>query len=400
MDLTLSSDQEMLVDSARRFLTRSWPAEAVRAAETSADGHDPKAWSEAAGLGWPGLCLPAEHGGSGAGMVELALLAEELGRAAFSSPLLAQTTLVALPLAWEGNAAQRTRWLPALAGGELIGSAALVAPGARDERSSPPLEGRRSGDGWVLSGSRVLVPFAAVSSLLVVLADLEGAGVSMLVVEAERIAALSRQQALGGDPMYAVSFHGTVVGTGDVIGRPGSGAAIFARALDHATVASVSYGVGLGERALELSVSHACDRHQFGRPIGSFQAVAHRCVDMRADLDAARWLARQAAWALDKVGASGVSAAPAGVSAAVAGASGESAAPAGALEVAAAKAYANDALRRVFLNAHQVHGAIGFSLEHDLQLFTRRAKAFELSLGDTVQHRRRVAEAMGLGRSR
>jgi alkylation response protein AidB-like acyl-CoA dehydrogenase len=382
VDLTLSADQEMLVDAARRFLTRSWPAEAVRAVEASPDGHDPKAWSEAAGMGWPGLCLPAEHGGSGAGMVELALLAEELGRAAFGSPLLSQTTLVALPLAWEGTAAQRDRWLPALAAGELIGSAALIGPGARDEGSSPPLAGRRSADRWELTGSRVLVPFAGVSSVLTVLADLEGAGPSMLVVEAERAAAPARQHALGGDPMYAVCFDGAAVGAGDVIGRPGSGAALLARALDHAAVASVAYGVGLGERALELSVSHASDRHQFGRPIGSFQAVAHRCVDMRADLDASRWLARQAAWALDKSAATG-------------GLAG----PTGGLEVAAAKAYANDALRRVFLNAHQVHGAIGFSLEHDLQLFTRRAKAFELSLGDTAHHRRRVAEAMGLGRS-
>ncbi|MEJ7582619.1 MAG: acyl-CoA dehydrogenase [Acidimicrobiales bacterium] len=144
------------------------------------------------------------------------------------------------------------------------------------------------------------------------------------------------------------------------------------RVLDWAAVVQLAYVVGAAERALEMTVRHACDRHQFGRPIGSFQAVAHRCVDMRTDLDACRYLAYRAAWALDQHWAAD-------------------------LEVAAAKAYSNGALRRIFGHAHQVHGAIGFSTEHDLHLFTRFAKAFELSYGSTDRHLDRVASAMGLG---
>jgi alkylation response protein AidB-like acyl-CoA dehydrogenase len=122
---------------------------------------------------------------------------------------------------------------------------------------------------------------------------------------------------------------------------------------------------------LELSVQHARDRRQFDRPIGAFQAIAHRCADMRADVDACRYLAYQAAWALDRAGTADA-------------------------EVAAAKSYTNDAVRRVAMHAHQVHGALGFSTEHDLHLFSRRAKAFELSYGTTSRHRERLAAAMGL----
>jgi alkylation response protein AidB-like acyl-CoA dehydrogenase len=367
MDLTFSDDQQLLVDSARRFLTKSCPPGVVRRIEELPDGHDPDLWADAVALGWAGICLPEEYGGTGAGSLELALIAEQLGWAGYTSPLLHSTTLVALPLAWQGSDAQKRRWLPGLASGEIIGAPALLEQGARDEWNPPRLAGKRTGSGWRLSGRKVLVPFAGISGLFSVSAVLEGAGPSFLLLEASRCSSPERQNVLGGEPLYAISFDGIEVTQEDVIGSE----RLIGRALEHAAVAASAYAVGLGERALELSVSHARDREQFGRPIGSFQAVAHRCADMRADLDATRWLTRQAAWTLD------------------AGLSSE-------LEVGAAKAWANEALRRVFLNAHQVHGAIGFSLEHDLQLFTRRAKAFELSFGDVALHRRRVAVEMGL----
>lgn len=366
MELTLSDEQEDLVESARRLLGRSCDSGVVRLTEASQSGMDRGLWDVVAEMGWPGLCLPEEHGGSGAGLVELALIAEQMGRAAYTSPLLHGTALVALPLLWAGH----DRWLPALASGDAIGAPALLAPGARDEHTSRPLAARREGSGWQLSGERVLVPFAGACDVYTVVADLDGA--ALLVIDSERVAEPVRQSVLGGEPMYTVSFDGVEVLADDIVGGAGEALALLGRALDCAAVLWCSYGAGLAERALELSVAHASDRHQFGRPIGSFQAIAHRCADMRADIDAMRWLARQAAWSLDTD--------PAGA----------------ALSVSAAKAYTDDALRRVFIHAHQVHGAIGFSLEHDLQLFTRRAKAIELSLGSADSHRRRVAAAMGL----
>ncbi|MGH9205206.1 MAG: acyl-CoA dehydrogenase family protein, partial [Acidimicrobiales bacterium] len=173
MDLTLTGDQQQLVDAATRFLSRSCDSAAVRAAEASPDGHDARLWDIAAGIGWPALCVPEEHGGSGAGLVELALIAEQMGSAAYTAPLLRQTTLVALPLVWAGTAQQRQRWLPAIASGEAIGAPALLSAGARDEWTSPALSASCVERGWRLSGGRVLVPFAGVCDVYSVVANLE-----------------------------------------------------------------------------------------------------------------------------------------------------------------------------------------------------------------------------------
>ncbi len=196
-----------------------------------------------------------------------------------------------------------------------------------------------------------------------------GAGPSLVAVERGAPGVESTRRAtLDGGHLYAVRFADTPA---EAVGPPGGAAAALERVRLEAAVGSLAYMVGAAERVLEMTLEYARTRVQFGRPIGSFQAVAHRCVDMRSDLDALRYLVYQAAWALGTSRDAG-------------------------LEVSAAKAYGNEALRRIFQHAHQVHGAIGFSTECDLQLFTRRAKATELAWGSAAMHRERVARAMGL----
>ena len=331
MDLTLDETQQQLADSVRAFVKRSWSLSRLREVEAGEPGFDIDLWKLVSELGWPGLLLPDDHGGSAQGMVEFVVVCEELGRGLFASPLITSATLVALPLLWAGTTEQRRRWLPELAAGTVIGT--LVIP------------------------ERVLGPWAGTADLVLAV-DADG-GLVAFDARAEDVTC-ARHRTLGGDPLYDVAVSGAAAN------------AEIERAIDHAAVASLAYQVGAAERALEMTVEHAKAREQFGRPIGSFQAVAHRCADMRADIDACRYLAYQAAWALDHR-------------------------PSADLEVAAAKAYGNDALRRVYMHAHQVHGAVGFSTEHDLHLFTRRAKAFELSYGSTSEHHARVAAAMGLG---
>jgi alkylation response protein AidB-like acyl-CoA dehydrogenase len=387
VDLTLSEEQQELVGAARRMLAERWPTSRVRAAEASGDGHDPEGWAQMGALGWPGLVLPEEVGGSGRGMVELALVCEQLGRAAVSCPLLYSVTLVALPLLWAAPEALRRRWLAALADGSAVGTLAHLEPGAGGDEWAPPgLALAESGSGrWRLAGSKHLVAFASVADVLLVSARLGEKGTVLVAVERGPGTASTRQRTLGGDPLYRVDFDVEVGEEDLVVGDPrhpqaaaaprGAGSpdasGVLRLALDHAAVAATAYAAGLAARVLEMSVAHACDRRQFGRPIGAFQAVAHRCAEMRAAVDAVRLLALQGAWALDQ------------------GAEAE-------LEPAAAKAYAGQAVREVFVHAHQVHGAVGFSMEHDLQLFTRRAKAFELSFGPAARHLERVAKAMGL----
>ena len=207
----------------------------------------------------------------------------------------------------------------------------------------------------LVDGAR-LATYAADASLVPFAADAD-----VVLVGAERVVEpfCRRRAALGDDPLYEVDGARTPV-EGDA-----------ARAADVAAVLALAHATGAADRALELAVQHAKEREQFGRPIGSFQAVAHRCVDMRSDIDACRYLAYRAAWALDHETSADV-------------------------EVGAALGYGGEAVRRVFVNAHQVHGAIGFSTEHDLHRFTRIGKTFELLYGRPSWHRERVARAMGL----
>ncbi len=361
MDLTLTDEQQMLSDVARAFVEGRCPPARARAISATADMFDGDLWAAMGSLGWPGLPILAADGGAGAGAAEIALVCEALGRGPVPSPLVVSTTLAALPIAWAGTDEQRARWLPALASGEAIGTMAIIEPGGRDEWDEPQLPGGAS-----LRGTKILVPWASVADVVLV-ATADGLH---LVEPRNGAVTITRHDDLGAEPLHALELADAPAERLGGGGGPDH-VALLRRALDHAAVPQPAYVVGAADRTLAMTVEHAGTRQQFGRPIGAFQAVAHRCVDMRTDLDACRYLAYRAAWALDQ-----------GTEA--------------DFEVATAKAYANDALRRIFGNAHQVHGAIGFSTEHDLHLFTRRAKSFELTYGTTAHQLDRVADAMGL----
>jgi alkylation response protein AidB-like acyl-CoA dehydrogenase len=370
VDLTLDAEQELLAGAARAFLERSCPLSEVRRLESDPQGFDAKLWRELADLGWTGMELPEEYGGAGQGFLEVALVLEAMGRALLPSPFLA-SAVVAGPLLLElGSEAQRDQRLPRLAAGEAVASLAVAEPGWRDPHGEPGLELRESGSGRAgarptLHGIKLFVPFAPQADLLLVAA----AGPSLVLVERGAPGLSQRRLAtLGGDPVYELRFDAT---PGERVGAPGAAGPALARALARGAVGALAQALGAAERALELSLEHAKTRQQFGRPIGSFQAVAHRLVDMRSDIDALRTLVYRAAWTF----------APGRES---------------ELAVASAQAYGGPALRRVFAHAHQVHGAIGFSTEHDLHLFTRRAKAVELAWGGPAVWRERVAVAMGL----
>lgn len=351
MDLTLSDEQRMLSAAAADFVERGRPF---------ATGFDGDRWRAMASLGWAGLALGDDVGGAGGSLLDLAVLCEALGHGPVPSPLVT-TAVAALVLDAAGTDEQRARWLPAIAAGSAVATLAVVEPGAGDEWSPPSMPGGPS-----LSGTKLLVPWAADAAAVVVAT----AGGLHVVEPGTGGVTVERHDDLDADPLYAVTFDGAPA---ERLGGAGDHAEVLARALDVGAALSLAFAVGAAERALALSVTHATDRHQFGRPIGAFQAVAHRCVDVRTDVDACRYLAYRAAWALARGGDA-------------------------ALEVASAKAWGNDALRRIARNAHQVHGAIGFSTEHELHRTTRVAKATELTFGATARHLDRVADAMGLRR--
>jgi alkylation response protein AidB-like acyl-CoA dehydrogenase len=373
MDLSRTAEQQLLVESARSFLAHRCPIEHVRAMERDERGFDPELWREMAALGWQGIAVPEEYGGSGQTFLETALLLEEMGRVLLPAPFLATAAMVAPLLLALGNEEQRQRWLPGIAAGQVVATLAILDPGVRDEWHTSSLIAQRDGNEFRCSGRKRLVPFAAQSDLIVTVVQLQGLGTALLAVE-QGTSGLSctRRATLGGDHLYDVCFDDVRVPQTAVLGEAGaSSVPALARLPLRACTGSLAYIVGAAERVLEMTIDYAKTRTQFGRPIGSFQAVAHRCVDMRSDIDALRYLVYQAAWSLAEERPS-------------------------EFEVSAAKTYGNEALRRIFKNAHQVHGAIGFSTEYDLQLFTRRAKAAELQWGSTSLHAERVARAMGL----
>jgi alkylation response protein AidB-like acyl-CoA dehydrogenase len=332
MDLFPTPEQELLATTAGDFAARSVTTETVRALEASEPGFDAAHWQAMVDLGWTEL-QP----------LELALVVEALGRAALPSPLGVTGALRnALP-------ELATRTPP-----DAVITLAALVPGARDEWERP-----HPHVGATLTGTYLLVPYASTATTIVAATD-----VGFLVVEPGAGGITTRRASvIGGDPLFRVECTDA-----SATPLPGSLGAV----LDHVAVTALAYAVGAAEAALLLAVEHAKSREQFGRPIGSFQAVAHRCADMRAEIDACRLLAFRAAWAL---------------------ADDRDDAP---FAVSSALGYAKDALRRVAMHAHQVHGAIGFSSEHDLHLFTRRIKAFELTAGSTARHQERFATAIGL----
>lgn len=331
MDLSPSPEQELLADTASDFVARSVDSQVVRMLEAGEPGYDPSHWATMVDLGWPEL-----------DPLELALVADRLGRGPVPSPLVVTGALRhALPT------------VAAEVGSGSVLTLAVLTPGAPHEWAPPAIAG-----GDTLSGTFVLVPYAARAEVIVAVT---ASGLVAIEAGGDGVG-LTRHDAIGGDPVYRLDCEA-------VPARPVEGSV--ATVLDHVAVMALAYTVGVAEAALGLAVEHARDRHQFGRPIGAFQAVAHRCADMRAEVDACRLLASRAAWALDRDHDREVG-------------------------IASALAYANDALRRVALHAHQVHGAIGFSTEHDLHLSTRRIKAYELTYGSTALHQERLAAAIGL----
>ncbi len=364
MYFDLTDEQQAIKSTARDFLAARYRSERIRALAESEQGFEQSDWEEMAELGWPGLALPEEWGGQGLGIVELAVLFEEMGYAVVPSPLLSNT-VVGLALAACGSDDQRDRFLRPLANGERRGAPALIDAGSAGLPGLFEMEAKADGDAVVLDGEKTLVIDAGSADfLLVATAD----GRRHLVERDAEGVSVSRQASI--DPtrrLYSVSLEGVRVPAENTLPAAGEEyLAVFMRAC----VALAAESTGLAQRTLEMAVAYAKDRKQFGRPIGSYQAVSHRCAQMLLETENARSAVYGAAWAAD--------------------------AQPDSLPRAAsmAKAYASDAGWRVPDASIQVHGGIGFTWEHDLHFFLKRGRANAATFGDAKWHRERVADAV------
>ncbi len=367
MDFSFSSDQQLLKNSARAFLDEHCKPAFVRAMFDDSRGESEALWKEIAQLGWLGLALPEEVGGSGLGMVETAILLEEMGRAAFPGPYL-PTSLAGYALLTAGSPAQKTRWLPALANGSARGSLALMERALDWAPDAIATSASRSGSGWVLAGLKQFVPWPHVADVMLVSARAPE-GLTLFVVEPASARKLGLSMMTGMDlttRLGTVTLDGVHVEGDAVLGTPGGAGPLLESMLRRGAVAAAAEMLGAARRCLDMAVSYAKVREQFGQPIGSFQAIRHKCAEMLLEVENSHAATYYAAWALD-AGADDAS-----------------------LAASVAKAYVSDASRKVCGEAIQVHGGIGFTWEYDLHLYFKRAKALEVQYGDADFHRELV----------
>lgn len=368
MDFGFSEEQELLRKSAADFLSKECPMTYVRQMMEDERGYSEDLWAKMAALGWMGLIYPEEFGGAGLTMVDLVVVLEEMGKVVMPGPFFSTVTLGGLAILEGGNREQRQRWLPRIVSGQAKATLALLEENARWDEAGINLAAERSGGGYRLTGVKLFVPDAHVADLLVCAARTT-AGISLFLLEPHQPGVKIRLLKTMDQTrkLCEVVLEQVEVGEEAVLGPIGEGWKVLSRVIDRSKVALCAEMCGGAQRVLDMSVEYAKVREQFGRPIGSFQAIQHKCANMLVQVESAKSATYYAAWAV----ANDTPDAP--------------------LAAAMAKAYCSDAYRQVSAEGIQVHGGIGFTWEHDMHLYFKRAKGSEVTFGDATWNRELVA---------
>ena len=379
MDFGFSPEQEMLRATARKFLENECTSGFVRARMEEPAGVTDEFWAKLAEQGWLGLVYPEEHGGSGLGFVDLTVLMEEMGRVVMPGPFFSTVLLGGLAIREAGSPAQKKEWLARIAAGRGRTTLAWTEPSARWDAAGVTCAAREDKGGFVLNGTKLFVLDAHLADVLVVVARTgEGKtpedGVSLFLVpkgtrgmDVKLLPTMDQTRKL-----CEVSFKDASVPAEAMMGVSGKVWPTLARVVERATVALCAEMCGGAQRVLDMTTDYAKIRVAFGKPIGTYQGVKHKAADMLVDVENAKSLTYYAAWAVDEN------------------------APEAALAASMAKAYVTDAYRKVAGAGIQLHGGIGFTWEHDLHLYFKRAKSSEFTFGDATYHRERVAQLINL----
>jgi alkylation response protein AidB-like acyl-CoA dehydrogenase len=376
VDFAFSEEQEMLRRSTRDFLAKECGSNAVRKLMESPDAYDPALWKKLAGLGWTSLGIPEQYGGAGT-FLDLIVVLEECGRALLPGPFFATMGLAVPALIEAGTESQKKEALGAIADGKARATLAMTEPSGRWDASGVTLAAKPVAGGWRLDGVKLFVPDAEGADYMVVAARTRGEGekgISLFLVKGRpKGMSVTQLQTLDMTRRWSeVRFDGVQLDADALMGAPDQGWAPLKRALEWGTAALCAEMVGGAQKVLEDSTEYAKTRHQFGKPIGIYQAVSHKLADMLVLSESGRSATYYAAWAV------------------------EADAPDRSLAASMAKAYVSDAYRKVAGDGIQVHGGIGFTWEHDMHLYFKRAKASEVTLGDATYHRELVAQSLDL----
>ncbi len=376
MNFDLDEPQRMLQGTARDFLQAECDKSVVRRLEASASGHSPELWKKMAELGWLGILVPEQYGGLGLSLLEMAIVFEEIGRAALDSPLLA-TIMGTLAIVAGGTEAQKRELLPKIVAGERIVTLAWAEREVSNDLRFVSVPAQPNDGAYVIRGTKLFVPYATVADDILVAARTAGkagdeAGLTLLAASGDAPGLrCSPLATIAPDKQYRVDFDDIRLSSERVLGQPGKGFLLLQSVREQAMAIHCAEMVGNAQHELDATAKYTKERVQFDRPLGSFQAVQHHLANMFTDVQGARWTSYQAIARLSR-----------GLPA--------------ARELAIAMAFTSDACQRVAFTAQQLHGGVGVDMAYDLQFYYRRAKAMELRFGAAPLHLQALEAHIGL----
>lgn len=379
MEFGFTEEQQMIRRQAAECLKHECPMSVVRQLMESEHGYSHELWQTMVKMEWTGLIIPEAYGGVGLSFVELVIVLEEMGRALVPGDFFSTIVLAGQVLLAAANDQQKQYWLVPLASGRLKATVAVTESNGRWDAGGITVKADHQDGRFLINGTKLFVPDAHVADLIICVArtgsmNIVEQGITLLAVDRHthglKVTPLKTMDQTRR--LYEVVFEQVQVPAHHVLGEIGQGWAIWQRVLDKATIGLCAEMVGGAQAALDMAVNYSKSRIQFGRPIGSFQSLQHRCADMLLLTESARSAVYAAAWAASQ-DADDIS-----------------------LQASIAKSYTNDACRYVTSECLQIHGGIGFTWEHDAHLYLKRAKADEVTFGDAALHRERIAKWIGL----
>lgn len=378
MDFNLSEEQKLLKQSIRDFLTKECPSTFVREMEEDEKGYTQEMWQRMADLGWMGLPFPEKYGGHGGNFLDVVIMMEEMGRVCLPGPFFSTVVLGGFALLEAGNEFRAEELLPKIARGEMILTLALYEPAMT--KYDPCLITAKAlpkGNDYLLEGTKLFVPDAHVANYIICVttknedAELKK-GITLFLCDAKAPEIKFTQlKTIARDKQYEVVFNRVKVAEKNVLGRVDEGWPVLEKVLQKAAVAKCAEMVGGAQQVLDMALNYTKKRVQFDRLIGSFQSVQHHFANMLMDLEGAKWITYKTAWKLDKD------------------------IPC-RKDVAIAKAWVSEAYKHIISLGHQIFGGVGYMVDHDMTLYSRRAKAAEVAFGDAGFHRKIVAQEIGL----
>ena len=373
MDLGLNETQQMLKNSAKEFLLTECPDTYVRAMENDESGYATEIWDKIAGQGWIGLMFPETYGGFGLSFLELTILLEEMGKVMFPGPFFSTVIGGGLTLLIGGNEQQKQIFIPKICEGKLIVSIAINEPNSYWDPGSINTISKEFGDKYIINGIKSFVDNAYISDYIIIAAKTGPSDndISLFIAPSKSDGIKQTLlKTIGSDKKSELSITNLELDKDALIGDINQGWNYIKKIQEFGAIGKCAEMSGGSQEVLNMTVEYAKQRIQFGRPIGSFQAIQHHCANMAIDVEGIKYLTHQAAWKLSE-----------GLNA--------------SREVAIAKAWSSDAYQRICALGQVCHGAIGYTKEHNMQMYTRRAKSAELAYGDSKYHLQNIENIIG-----